>query len=118
MTENSFEILQAMRDLAEQDLTQAHAAHEQHTDFEDKTARVGMAAMPSPLVAGFKDVRQHAMDFAMENAESACTFASKVSNAKTPKEILMLQTRFAQDRTQTFVKNTQDLYGLIGETVH
>jgi phasin family protein len=112
MNENLFEIPQAMRDLAEQDLTHAHAG-----DFENKTARVGMAAMPSPMAASFKDVRERAMDFAKENAESACAFAGKVCNAKTPQEILTLQTRFAQDRTQTFTKNTQELCGLIGETV-
>jgi len=112
MNENLFEIPQAMRDLAEQDLTHAHAA-----DFEDKTARVGMAAMPSPMAASFTDVRERAMDFAKENAESACAFAGKVCNAKTPQEILTLQTRFAQDRTQTFIKNTQELCGLIGEMV-
>jgi hypothetical protein len=117
MTENSFEISQAMRDLAEQYLTQAHTAHGQFADFEDKAVRAGMAAMPSPMAAGFKDVREHAMDFATENAESASAFAGKVCNAKTSQEILTLQTRFAQDRAQTFVKNTHDLYGLIGETV-
>ncbi len=72
--------------------------------------------MPSPRGAGFKDVRERAMDFATGNAERACAFAGKVCNAKTPKEILTLQTRFAQDWMQTFVKSTQELYGLIGET--
>jgi phasin family protein len=56
------------------------------------------------------------MDFATDNAERACTFAGKVCNAKTSEEILTLQTRFAQDLMQTFVKNTQELYDLIGET--
>ena len=71
--------------------------------------RVRMAAMLSPMAAGFKDVRERAMDFAMENAESAYAFAGKVCNAKTPQEILTLQTRFAQDLMQIFVKNTQEL---------
>ena len=62
-------------------------------------------AMPSnPMTAGFKDAQDNAMDFALENAESACGFASKVRKAKTSQEILTLQTRFAQDRMQAFVK--------------
>ena len=101
MSENLFEIPHDIRDPAEQ--------------HEDKTARVAMAAMPSPVAAGFKDVRERAMDFAEENAESACAFAGKVCNAKTPQEILTLQTRFAQDWMQAFVKNTQELCDLIGE---
>ena len=116
MTENIFGIPQATRDMAEQNMKEAHAAHEQLTDFVTKAMGVGMGALPSPMAAGFKDVRERAMDFAKENAESACAFAGKVCNAKTPQEILTLQTRFAQDRMQTFVKNTQKLYGLIGET--
>jgi hypothetical protein len=69
-------------------------------------------AMPSnPMTAGFKDAQDHAMDFALENAESACRFASKVRKAKTSQEILTLQTRFAQDRMQAFVKQGQDSAG-------
>jgi len=69
-------------------------------------------AMPSnPMTAGFKGAQDRAMGFALENAESACTFASKVCNAKTSQEILTLQTRFAQDRMQSFVKQGQDSAG-------
>ena len=117
MTENPFEIPQAMRDLTEQNLKQAHTAYEQLTDFVTKAMDAWMGAMPSPMATGFKDVRERAMDFAKENAESACTFAGKVCNAKTPQEILTLRAQFAQDRMQTFVTQTQELYNLIGETV-
>ena len=99
MTENPFEIPQTMCDWAEQNVKQAHAASTQLTDFVNKN--VAMDAMPS---VGFKDLRDRAMHFAMENAESACAFASKVSNAKTPQEILTLQTRFVQNRMQAFAK--------------
>ena len=106
MTENPFEIPQTMRDWPERNVRQAHAAHKQLTDFVNKS--VAMGAMPS---VGFKDLQDRAMDFAMENAESACTFAGKVCDAKTPQEILTLQTRFAQDRMQAFVKQTQETKG-------
>ena len=112
MTENPFEIPQTMRDRAEQNVEQAHAAYKQLTDFVNKS--VTIVAMHE---VGFKDLQDRAMHFAKENAESAFTFAGTVCNAKTPQEILTLQTRFAQDRMQTFVRNTQALYGLIGETV-
>ena len=36
MTENPFEIPQQMRDLAEQNIKQAHTAYEQLTDFVTK----------------------------------------------------------------------------------
>jgi len=72
--------------------------------------------MPSPVATDFKDVRERAMDFVKENAESALTFAGKICNAKTPQEILTLRAQFAQDRVQTFVMQTQELYNLIGKT--
>ena len=102
MTQNSFEIPPTMSGWAEQNVKQANAAYMQLTDFVNKS--VAMGAMPS---VGFKDLQYRAMDFAMENAESACAFAGRVCDAKTPHEILTLQTRFAQDRMHAFVKQTQ-----------
>ena len=63
-----------------------HAAYEQLTDFMTKAMGTWMEALPSNLMtAGFKDVQGRAMDIAKENAESAFTFAGKISNARTPK---------------------------------
>ena len=117
MTENPFEIPQAVRDVSEQSLKQAHAAYEQLTDFVTKAMDAWMDAMPSPMAAGFKDVQGRAMQIAKENAESIFTFAGKISNVQTPQDIVTLQTQFAQDRMQAFTTQTQELYKLIGETV-
>ena len=40
-----------MRDLAEQNLKQAHAAYEQLTDFVTKAMGPWMGAIPSPMMA-------------------------------------------------------------------
>jgi len=113
MTEYPFEIPQAMREQAERNIKLAREL----TDFVTKTMDAWIGAMPSPMATDFKDVRERAMDFAKENAESALTFAGKVCNAKTPQEILTLRAQFAQDRVQTFVLQTQELYNFIGETL-
>jgi hypothetical protein len=58
MADNPFEIPQALRDLAEQNMKQAHAAYEQLTDFVTKAIDAWMGAMPSsPMVAGLKEVQ-------------------------------------------------------------
>ena len=58
-----------------------------------------MGAMPSnPMAVVFKDVQDRAMQIAKENAESVFAFAGKISNARTPQDIVTLQTEFAQDR--------------------
>ncbi len=116
MSDNPFEIPQPMRELAEQNMKQAHAAYEQLTDFMTKTMGTWMGGMPSnPVAMGFKDVQDRAMDFAKDNAESAFSFASKICNAQTPQEILQIQTQFAQDRIKAFTSHTQELCTLMGE---
>ena len=114
MTDNLFEIPQAMRDVSEQSLKQAHAAYAQVMDFVTKAMDAWMGAMPAnPMTAGLKDVQGRAMEFAKENAEATFTLASKISNAQNLQEILTLQMQFAQDRMQAFVTQMQQRFSLI-----
>ena len=69
------------------------------------------------MAAGFKDVQGRAMQIAKENAESVFTFAGKISNVRTPQDIVTLETQFAQDRMQALVTQTQQLLGVIEETI-
>ncbi len=117
MTDNSFEIPQTVRDRAEQNVKQAHAVYAQFAAFVTKITGAWTDALPShPIAAVFKDVQGRAMQIAKENAESVFTFAGKISNARTPQEILTLQTQFAQARLQAFVTHTQQLYSVTRET--
>ena len=99
--------------------SEKHAHHfEQLTDFVTKAMGTWMDAMPSnPMTAGFKDVQGRAMQIAKENAELGFTFAGKISNARTPQDIVTLQTQFAQDRMQAFVTQTQQLFSVIEEAI-
>jgi hypothetical protein len=116
MVENPGGITQVMRDRAEENMKQAHAAYEELTDYVNKAMNAWTSGTPSnSKEARFKDVQDRAMDFAKTNAESAFTFASKVCNTQTPQELLALEKQFAQDRFQAFVTHTQELYGLIAE---
>jgi len=116
MAENPVEIPQALRDMSEQSLKQAHAEYENLTDFVTKAMGIWMGVMPAnPIATGFKDVQDRVMAFAKENGESALTFAGKVSKASTFQELLTLQTQFAQNRMQVFTTHTQELLKLIGE---
>jgi len=113
MADNKYEIPQAVRDFAEQNTKLGYEL----TDFVTKAMDAWIGAMPSPMATGFKDVRESAMAFAKENADSVFTFAGKVCNAKSPQEILTLQTQFAHDRMQTLVTQTQQLFSVIEETI-
>jgi len=99
--------------------SEKHAHHfEQLTDFVTKAIDAWTGALPSnPMTAGFKDAQGSAMQIAKENAESVFTFAGKISNARTPQDIVTLQTQFAQDRMQAFVTQMQQLFSVIEEAV-
>ena len=118
MTDNPLEIPQAMRDLAEQNIKQAHAAYEQLTDFATKAMGAWMGTMPaSPMAAGLKEVQDRAAEIAKQNADSAFALVEKIAKAQNFQEILTIQTQFAQDQMKAFTTQTQELYKLIGETV-
>ena len=116
MADNPLEIPQALRDLSEQNVKQAHAAYEQLVEFMTKAMGAWMGALPvNPMAAGFQHMQDRAMKIAMENAEAAFTFGGKISSAETPQDILLLQTQFAQERVKAFVTQSQQLYSVIAE---
>jgi phasin family protein len=116
MADNPFEIPQALRDVSERNLKQAHAAYEQLTDFVTKAMDAWMGAMPSnALATGFKDVQGRAAEIAKKNADSAFALVEKIAKAQNLQEIVTLQTQFAQDQMKAFTTQTQELYKLIGE---
>ena len=117
MADTPFEIPQQMRDLADQNIKQAHAAYEQLTAFVTKAVEAWMGAMPSPMATGFKDVQDRAAEIAKKNADSAFALVEKIAKAQNFQEVLTLQTQFAQDQMKAFTTQTQELYKLIGETV-
>ena len=116
MADNPFEIPQQMRDLAEQNLKQAHAAYEQLMDFMTKAMGARTGVLPSnPMAAVLKDVQDRVAAMAKQNAESVFALAEKIAKAQNFQEILALQTQFAQDQMKAFTTQTQELYKLIGE---
>ena len=118
MADNPFEIPKNMRDLAEQNMKQAHAAYDQLTDFVTKAMGTWMDAMPSnPVAAGFKDIQDRAVSMAKKNADSAFSVAEKMAKTQNLQEIVGLQTRFAQEQMQNYTAQTQELHKLIGDAV-
>jgi hypothetical protein len=106
-------------DLSEQTLKQAYGAYHQLCDFMTTSMGVWAGAMPAnPMTDGFKEMQSRAMEMAMENAEAAFTVAGKICNAPTPQNIVTLQTQFAQERSQAFVDQAQQLFSFVGAVPH
>ncbi len=118
MADQPFEIPHDLRVVLDQNVQHAHAAYEQITDLVSNTIRAWMTAVPAnPMLTGFQDIQNCAMDYAKENAESVFSLAGKISNAKNPQEVLALQTQFTQDIMRSLVNQTRELYLLTGEIV-
>ena len=118
MADNPFEIPQALREQAEQNMKQAHAGYEQLTNFVTKAMDAWMGGMPSNgLATGFKDVQDRAAEIAKKNADSAFALVEKMAKAQNFQEILTLQARFAQDQMQAYATQLQELQRLIGEAL-
>ena len=98
MSDNPFEIPHSVRDMAEQNMKQAHDAYEQLTGFVTKTMSSWMGAVPSnPMTIGFKDVQDRAMDFAKDNAESGFLLRRKdlqrTELARNPNDLNSIRSR-------------------------
>ncbi len=116
MPDSPFAIPQGMRDASQRNLEQAHAVYAQMMDFMANAMDAWIGSLPaSPMTDGLKNVHGHVMDFAKENAEAAFTLAGKITNAPTVQDVLTLQTQFAQERLQTLVAQTQQLFSVFGE---
>jgi hypothetical protein len=69
------------------------------------------------MVTGFKEVQGRVVAMAKENAEPASALIEKIAKAQDTQEVLTLQTKFVQEQMQSFVAQTQELYGLIADTL-
>ena len=83
MADTPFEIPQQMRDLADQNIKQAHAAYEQFTDLVTKAMDVWQSAMRAGLAAArSKDVQDRTKEIAKKTAESASALAEMIAKAQ------------------------------------
>ncbi len=117
MTENPFEIPLSMRDLAEQNMMQAHAAYEELVHFMIKAIDAWMSATPSNSMVtdfnltGFEDVQSRAVAMATKNADSAFVLIAKIAKAHTFQDVLTLQTQFAQEQMQVTLRKRRSFNG-------
>ena len=68
---------------------------------------------PSRWLDGKREVKWRAFQFANENADAGCTWASELAKA----DILRLQRNFAHTQMQSYARQAQELGGLIAEAM-
>jgi phasin len=113
----SFEIPPQLRELAEKNVEQARAAYGQFMDFLTQTISAWPKTPANAMTSGFGAVQQRAIAFANENAESAFTLVRELAAAKDIKDVLALQSRYAQTQLQSFAHQAQDLGKLMTDAM-
>ena len=118
MTDNPLEIPQAMRDLAEQNIKQAHmplmssSRISRPKPWAPGWARCCLKSHDRWLQGGARPCRSSV------EAECRVSFrAGRQDHNQNFQEILTLQTRFAQDQIQAVAAQTQEFHKLIGDAV-
>lgn len=112
----SFEIPQQLRDLAEKNVEQASAAYGQFMNAMTQAMSMWWGALPpNEMTSGFKAVQDKAIRFAKQNADAGFTLASSLANAKDIQDVLALQTHYAQSQMQTYALQAQELGRLMAD---
>ena len=117
MAENqSFEVPQQLRDLAERNVEQGRAAYAQFMDAMVQATSMWWGAMPAnELTSGFKVVQERSVRFAKQNADACFDLASELASAKDVQDVLAIQSRYAQTQMQAFALQAQELGRLLTE---
>ena len=109
-----FEIPQQFRELAEQNVEQASAAYKQFMDAMVQAMGMWWGALPpNEMTVGLKAVQERAVRFAKQNADAGFALASSLANAKDLRDVLQLQSEYAQSQMQTYAAQAQELGGLL-----
>ena len=83
MADKPFGFRPAVREQAEQNMKEAHPAHEQFTDLVTKAMDAWKGAMRAGLEAArSKDVQDRAVEITKKNAELACALAEMIAKAQ------------------------------------
>ena len=118
MSQNPFEMPKAIRDMVDKNLEQSQAAVRQFSDAMTQAMSLWTKSMPAMgPAAGFQSVQDRAVAFAKQNAEAAMKHAGDLAKVKSPNDILMLQTQFAQSQMQMYAQQTQELGRLTAEAI-
>jgi phasin len=112
----TFEIPQQLRELAEKNVEQARAAYGQLMDAMAQATGMWMAARPSnEMTSEFKIIQERAVQFAKQNAEACFALTSELANAKDIQDVLAIQSRHAQTQMQAYALQGQELGRLMVE---
>lgn len=107
-TTKPFEIPADMRKFAEQSMEQARKAFDNFVGAAQQ-AMSDLEGRAQTARSGAMDVGGRAMTFAERNMAASFEFAQKLVRAKTPEEVLRLQTEYVKAQIQALNEQTKEL---------
>jgi hypothetical protein len=111
----SFEIPQELRRLAEENVERARQLYLQFMDGVGQAMAIWSA--PNVTTPGFHEIQERAVKLANENADAAFKLAKEVAQAKDLQELLSLQTRYVQSQMKWYADQTQEFGRLIARAL-
>ena len=110
----SFEIPEAVRDLAERNVEQARSAYGQFMEMA-RRAQESVSKSQGAMAVGALEIQARALRFAEENTNANFSFASELARARDMKDYFEIQTRFAQKQMQVYAQQAQELGRMMTE---
>ncbi len=105
-----FEMPKHFQELAEKNVEQGRAAYAQFMDAMVQATSMWMGIVPAnEATSGFKAVQEKSVRFAKQNAEACFALADEIASAKDIKDVLAVQSRFAQTQMQSYALQAQEL---------
>ncbi len=102
------EVPEAMRDFADQSVSQARKAFD--TFMTNAQSAVGkMEDSASNAQAAGSDIQKEAMSFAEDQVSSAFDLAQKMVRAKDAQELVELQTTYMRQQMEALSRQTKDM---------
>ena len=116
MDRDPFEFSPHLRQLTETNVEQARAACAQFVDAMTQAMDLWLNAMPqNEMTAGLKVLQAQAIRFGKRNIEASLNLASDLANATSLRDMLDLQTTYAQTQLPIFGHQAQELARLMSE---
>ena len=103
-----FEIPEAVRDIAEQNVEQARTAYAQFMDMT-RQAQDMVTRSQGALAANAMNIQALAMQYAQQNIDASFRFASDLARARDLNEYVEIQTKYAQKQMKTYSEQAQQL---------
>jgi len=106
--DQKFEIPQELRQLAEENVERARKLYVPFMDGVGQTMAAWSSASSDVDAPGYREVQEHAVKLANENADAAFRLAKDVAQAKDLHELIDLQTRYVQSQMKWYAEQTQE----------